>query len=77
MQQSSLANFCEQKKDKIKKKTPPKLKPESALGVRKMFKEMQHGYDDDDDDEEEEEDDEEEEEDNDDHLVLLELILMY
>jgi hypothetical protein len=37
------------------KKTPPKLKPESALGVRKMFKEMQHSYDDDDDEEEEEE----------------------
>ena len=74
MQQSSLANFFEQKKDKIKK-TPPKWKPESALGVRKMFKEMQHSYDDDEEEEEDDEEEEEEEEDNDDHLVLLELMV--
>ena len=37
-------------KEKTDLKTLPKWKPKSALGVRKMFKAMQHMYADDDDD---------------------------
>ena len=51
----------EWKKDTIKKNTPPKWKPKSALGVCKMTKAMQHHDDDDDDD--------------DAHLVILELMV--
>ena len=74
--------FWAKERQDQKKNAPPKWKPEFALGVRKMFKEMQHSYDDDDDDdndddndddddddeeeEEEEEDDEQEEEEDND-----------
>jgi hypothetical protein len=42
MQQSSLARCFEQMKDNIFSKKASKWKPKSALGVRKMFKAMQH-----------------------------------
>ena len=56
--------FLSRKKDQTK--TPPKWKPKSASGVRKMFKAMHHTmYHDDGDDDGDEDDDEYEEDEED------------